>query len=125
MKKSKKYKKCKHVLARIGTYPCISRNTCQYVPIRAMFCTETLEPGNKSSELVVPERRPSRVYPKLEEQSVGGGDALPPRSPDAQQIRLPGGSPNPPVLSEKGLVDGAVCPEEPSRGGKPGIRPGK
>jgi len=41
MKKSKKYKKCKHVLARIGTYPCISRNTCQYVPIRAMFCTET------------------------------------------------------------------------------------
>ena len=85
----------------------------------------SLEPGNKSSELVVPERRPSRVYPKLEEQSVGGGVALAPRSPDAQQTRLPGGSPSPPVLSEKGLVDGAVCPEELSRGGKPLLRPGK
>ena len=66
---------------------------------------------NKSSLL----KKKSRVYPKLEEQSVGGGDALPPCIPDAQQIRLPGGSPKPPVLSEKGLVDGAVSPEEPSK----------
>ena len=51
---------------------------------------------------------------------MGGGDALPPCIPDAQQIRLPGRSPKPPVLSEKGLVDGAVSPEEPSRAEKPG-----
>jgi hypothetical protein len=56
----------------------------------------SLEPEYKSSELVVPERRPSRGDPKLEEQSVGGGVALPPCiMPDAQQIRLLGGPQSP------------------------------
>ena len=82
----------------------------------------SLEPGNKSSELVVPERRPPRVYPKLEEQSVGGGDALPPCSPDAQQTRLPGGSPKPPVRRKMGLVDEAANLEEPKGAHKPGHR---
>ena len=71
----------------------------------------SLEPGNKSSELVEPERRPSRVFPKLEEQSVGGSAALSPGIPDAQQIRFPGESTKPPVVEGAGLVDGAVSPK--------------
>ena len=98
----------------------MSKTTGAHQKVSINVSMVSLEPEYKSSELVVPERRPSRVYPKLEEQSVGGGDALPPCIPDAQQIRLPGGSPKPPVLSDKGLVDGAVSPEEPSTAEKPG-----
>ena len=81
---------------------------------------ELESPGSRSSELAAPEARSPRVNPTLEEQSVGGGNAPSPCSPDAQQTRLPGGSPKPPVSSEKGLVDGAVSPEEPSKAEKPG-----
>ena len=53
---------------------------------------------------------------------MGGGDALSPCIPDAQQTRLPGGSPKPPVLRGTGIVDGVVRLEEPAEAHKPGHR---
>ena len=99
----------------------MSKTTGAHQKVSINVSMVSLEPVYKSSGLLVPERRPPRVYPKLEEQSVGGGDALPPCSPDAQQTRLPGGSPKPPLLRGTGIADG-VRVEEPAEAHKPGHR---
>jgi hypothetical protein len=53
---------------------------------------------------------------------VGGGVALSPCIPDAQQTRFPGEFPKPPAVRKTGLVDGAVSLEEPEKAHKPGQR---
>ena len=81
--------------------------------VRKNVSMVTLASGNGSSVFAEPEGRSPRGNPKLEEQSVGGGVALLPGSPDAQQIRFPGESTKPPVVKGAGLVDGAMSPEKP------------
>ena len=81
--------------------------------VRKNVSMVTMAPGHGSSVLAEPEGRSPRGNPKLEEQSVGGGVALLPGSPDAQQIRFPGESTKPPVVKGAGLVDGAMSPEKP------------